>query len=661
MKIYDVGCRPGSPNQAWRRSQGERQTPKKRDWQRELEVHSYHGKILIIDLTSHEVKEEEISPAILKGYLGGVGLATRLLYEYLPAGTDALAPDNPLVFAASALGGTLIPTTSKHAVATKSPLTGLIGDSLASSYWSLALKRTGYDAIVVTGASASPVYLFIDNENVHIKKAEHLWGKGSPETEYSIRSEIGDSRVRVASIGPGGENLVRYACISNDVYRQAGRTGTGAVMGSKKLKAIALRGTKPVRVENLEEVERISADLIKITQGPGTEKYRGTGTPGNIMVLNHLSTLPTRNFQQSSFEGAEKISGENLADNYLTKVMACASCPVACGHVYTVADEDGAGTEWELDYESLYALGPLCGVDNVPGILKAAELCDFYGVDTISAGSCVAWGMECYEKGLLTKQDTGGIELTFGNHEAMIETIKMIGNREIIGDLLAGGVRLAAATLKHDSEGWAMHSKGLEIPGYDPRGMKTLALGFAVGLRGACHNRSPAYEVDMSGQINRFKDDEPGKGPLVTAQEDFAAVLDSLIICKFIRKCFGDFYEEASYLYSRTTGIEMTPEELKAAGERINNLKKAFNIREGWKRDDDWLPPRLFTDPITDGEGKGTVISKDGLNHMIDDYYQARGWTAEGLIPEDKLRSLELGDSTAPLKGLRYGTQLYNL
>ncbi len=623
-------------------------------------MYSYHGKILIVNLTTPEVKVEELSPSFLKGYLGGVGLATRLLYQYLPAGTDALSLDNPLVFASSGLGGTIIPTSSKHAVATKSPLTGLIGDSLSSSYWSLALKRTGFDALIVTGAATSPTYLFIDDEIVHFKKAEHLWGKGSPETESCIRSEIGDSRVKVASIGPGGENLVRYACITNDINRQAGRTGTGAVMGSKKLKAIALRGTQPIQVHNLEEVERISFDLIQKTQGPGTEKYRVLGTPGNVLVLNYLSALPTRNFQQSSFEKAENVSGEKLAEHYLTKVMSCATCPVACGHIYTVADGAYAGTQWELDYESLYALGPLCGVDSVPGILKAAELCDYYGIDTISTGSCVAWAMECFEKGLLTKKDTEGIELTFGNHKALVEIIQKIGNRSGIGDLLAGGVRLASSKLGHDSEHWAMHSKGLEIPGYDPRAMKTLALGFAVGLRGSCHNRSPAYEIDMGGKVNRFKD-EPGRGSLVKELEDFAAVLDSLIICKFIRKCFGDFYSEVAYLYSQATGLDMTPSELKAAGERINNIKKAFNIREGWKKDNDWLPPRLFRDPVTEGEGKGTVISEEGLRLMIGDYYQTRGWTDEGLIPEEKLRALELEDSIAPVKGLQYGKKVYNL
>ena len=623
-------------------------------------MHLYHGRILVINLTTQEVKVEELNPAFLKGYLGGVGLAARLLYHYLPARTDAFSPDNPLVFASSALGGTMIPTSSKHAVATKSPLTGLVGDSLASSFWSLSLKRTGFDALVITGAATSPTYLFIDNEIVHFKKAEHLWGKGSPETERYIKCEIGDTRVTVATIGPGGENLVRYACITNDINRQAGRTGTGAVMGSKKLKAIALRGTRPIHVQNLEEVTRISTDLIQKTQGQATEKYRELGTPINVLALNLLSALPTRNFQQSSFEKAENLSGENLAERHLTKVMACANCSVACDHIYTAADGDYAGTQWALDYESLYALGPLCGVDYAPAVIKAAELCDHYGIDTISAGGCIAWAMECFEKGLLTTKDTDGIELTFGNHAALIAIIEQIGKRSGIGELLADGVRLASSRLGQGSKHWAMHSKGLEIPGYDPRAMKALALGFAVGLRGACHNRSPGYEVDIAGQMNRFKD-ETGKGVLVKDLEDFAAVLDSLILCKFIRKCFTDYYTEAAYLYSQATGLDMTPAELKAAGERINNVKKAFNIREGWKCSDDWLPPRLFSDPITEGEGKGTVISKEGLSLMINDYYKARGWTSEGMIPDDKLRSLELDDSIEPLKGLQYGTQVYRL
>ena len=623
-------------------------------------MYSYHGKILRIDLTTRQVKTEEVSPALLKGYLGGVGLATRLLLHYAPAGVDPFAPENPLVFATGGLAGTIVPASAKHAVATKSPLTGLVGDSISSSYWSVALKRTGFDALVVTGVAESTIYLFIDDGIVHFRKAGHLWGKGSLETEEAIRNEIGDARVRVASIGPAGENLVRYACISNDNNRQAGRTGTGAVMGSKKLKAIALRGTRPVRVRDVKEIEKLSIALIEKAQGPTTEKYRGLGTPSNVLVLNRLSALPTRNFQSSRFGGAELVSGERLAERYLGKVMACSTCPVACTHVYRVPGGSSVGTECSLDYESLFALGPLCGVEDVPAILKTAELCDRYGVDTISAGSSIAWGMECFEKGLLTIKDTDGLQLTFGNSKALVETIKRIAERKGFGDLLAEGVRIASAKLGGGSDKWAMHSKGLELSGYEPRTMKTMALGFAVGLRGACHNRSPGYESDMSGQVDRFNGG-PERGPRMKEHEDFAAVLDSLVICKFVRKCFGDFFAEAAHLYSEATGLDMTAAELKTAGERINNVKKVFNIREGWKRSDDWLPARLFTDPVTEGEGKGTVITEAELRDMIDSYYQSRGWTAEGVIPHAKLVALELGDGLAPTEGLVYGTQVYRL
>lgn len=623
-------------------------------------MYSYNGKALYIDLSTREVRTDEISPSLLRGYLGGVGLATRLLLHYSPPGVEPFSPHNALVFASGGMAGTIIPTSSKHAVATKSPLTGLIGDSISSSFWSVALKRSGYDAFVITGASDTPVYLFIDDGIVHFKDASAFWGRGSMEVEHGIRDEIGDSRVRVATIGPGGERLVRYACISNDNNRQAGRAGTGAVMGSKKLKAIAIRGTHPVRVSDISEVQKLSAALIGKSQGSGTEKYRVLGTASNVLVLNRLSAMPTRNFQGSSFNGAELISGELLAERYLGKVTACSTCPVACTHVYRVKEGPQAGLTCSLDYETLFALGPLCGVDDIPSILKAAELCDYYGLDTISTGSSIAWGMECFEKGLLSSKDTEGLNLSFGNASALVESVKRIAERKAFGDLLAEGVRLASARVGGGSESWAMHSKGMEISGYEPRTMKTMALGFAIGLRGACHNRAPGYESDTSGQVDRFHGG-PDRGPRVKDAEDFAAVLDSLVICKFIRKLFGDFYADTARLYSAVTGFDMTAQELKLAGERVNNIKKAFNIREGWKRADDWLPGRLFTDPVAEGEGKGTVITEPELRTMIDSYYVARGWTGLGLIPGEKLKALELAGPLLPAEGLRYGTKIYRL
>ena len=623
-------------------------------------MYSYSGKCLVVDLTTQSTRLEELSESLLSSYLGGVGLGTRLLLEKCPPGAGPLSPDNPLVFASSGLAGTMVPTASKHAVVTKSPLTGLVGDSLSSSHWSLALKRAGYDAMVITGMAPSWVYLFIDDDIVHSRKAEHLLGKGSSQTEEAIRRDAGDNRVRVASIGPGGERLVRYACISNDSSRQAGRTGTGAVMGSKRLKAIAIRGTRPISVWDLDGLQKVCSDLYARSQTSSTEKYRILGTPGNVLVLNRLSALPTRNFQQASFEGAEGISGEHLAECYLAKVTACATCPIACEHLYRVQEGPYAGLEMMLDYESLFALGPLCGISSVPAVLKAAELCDFYGIDTISTGGCIAWAMECFEKGLLTANDTQGLDLSFGNPDALVTMVERIGKREGVGDLLAEGTMRASAQLKGGSEHWAIHSKGLELPGYDPRSMKTQALGFAVGLRGGCHNRSPSYEVDMSPGVDRLKA-EPGRGLLNKEKEDFAAVLDSLIICKFMRRCFDDFFAEASRLYTLATGIKMGPAGLKQVGERVNNLKKAFNIREGWTQADDWLPPRMFKDPIPSGEATGAVLSEGELRMMIDAYYKARGWTASGLIPLSKLKELGMDDVVELMKGQRNGAQVHPL
>ncbi len=613
-------------------------------------MYSYSGKCLVVDLTTQSTRLEELPESLLSSYVGGVGLGTRLLLEKSTPGAEPLSPDNPVVFASSGLAGTMVPTASKHAVVTKSPLTGLVGDSLSSSHWSLALKRAGYDALIITGMASSWVSLFIDDDIVHFRKADHLLGKGSSQAEEAIRRETGDNRVRVASIGPGGERLVRYACISNDSNRQAGRTGTGAVMGSKRLKAIAIRGTRPISVWDLDGLQKVCAGLYAKAQTPATEKYRILGTPANVLVLNRLSALPTRNFQQASFEGAEGISGEHLAECYLAKVTACATCPIACEHLYRVQDGPYAGLEMMLDYETLFALGPLCGISSVPAILKAAELCDFYGIDTISTGGCIAWAMECFEKGLLTTNDTQGLRLSFGNPDALVEMVERIGKRDGVGDLLAEGTRRASAQLKRGSEHWAIHSKGLELPGYDPRSMKTQALGFAVGLRGGCHNRSPSYEVDMSPGVDRLKA-ELGRGLLNKEKEDFAAVLDSLILCKFMRRCFEDFFLEASQLYTLATGINMSPADLKQVGERVNNLKKAFNIREGWTHADDWLPPRMFKDPIPSGEAKGAVLSEIELRMMIDDYYRARGWTAEGLIPPRKLKELKMDDVTELIKG----------
>ncbi|HEX2987601.1 MAG TPA: aldehyde ferredoxin oxidoreductase family protein [Chloroflexota bacterium] len=606
---------------------------------------SFLGKLLVVDLSARAAREVSLDPELCRRYLGGIGMATKLLWDYSRPRTDPFSPENPLVFAAGPLAGTMAPSGSKYAVATKSPLTGFIGDSLSSGGWPLALKRAGYDAMVVQGAADVPTYVFVDDDRVYFRSARRLWGGKCWETEEAIRRELGDDGVRVATVGPAGERLVRYACIGNDYGRQAGRTGPGAVMGSKNLKAIAVRGTKPVGVSDPGRVKAASLDLYARSQGAATTKYRVLGTPANVLALDALAALPAYNFRQSTFEKANRVSGEYFYERFKAKVVACAGCPIGCDHIYRVTDGQYAGTEVGMDYESLYALGPLCGIDDAAAILKASELCDQYGLDTMSTGASIAWAMESYERGLISRDEAEGLDLRFGSAEAVVTMVEQIGLRRGLGRLLGEGVRRAAATLGSGSDFWAMHVKGLELPGYEPRSLKTLALGLAVGTRGACHNRSAGYEVDLSAKVDRLSS-ERGRGPLAMAQEDYAATLDSLGVCKFLRRCFDAFHVEAADLFRATTGLELTAEELQKVGERVSNLKKAYNIREGWTRADDTLPPRILEEKLPTGVARGTGLTRSELDEMIDGYYEARGWTTEGLIPPAKLAELgmeELG------------------
>jgi len=606
-------------------------------------MYSYTGKILHIDVSARKTHVQQVSEEFLKKYIGGVSLATRLVYDNTPKGADPLGPDNALCFATSAFAGTLVPVGTKHAVAAKSPLTGFIGDCLASSYFSAAIKRAGYDGIVIKGKADKPIWIFIDNDAVYFNDASDLWGMETFPTEEAIRAKLGDERVRATTIGPAGERLVRFANLTNDRGRQAGRTGLGAVMGSKLIKAVAIRGTKPITVADKDKLCEISHKLGELAQTSKTEKYRILGTPANVLNMNRLGILPTRNYQQGEFEGAEKVSGEYMHEHYTEKAVACAGCPIACEQITHVKEGEYAGTRTSIDYESLYALGPNVGVDSMAGVIAAIERCDALGTDTLSTGVTISWAMECFQRGILTKEDFGGLEPTWGNHQAVVALVKQIAYREGIGDLLAEGVKRASAKVGKGSEHFAMHVKGLEACGYDARCVQTFALGCAVGTRGPCHNRSLAYEADIKGEVDRLKAG-PERGALAKKAEEFAAVFDTVMLCKFIRACFKDIWTEIPQLYAYATGIQLTPEEFKLAMERSWNLKKAFNIREGWKKEDDWLPPRWLEDPLPSGGSKGAYVKPEDLRIMLQSYYEARGWTPEGLIPKAKLIALGLED-----------------
>ena len=604
-------------------------------------MYGYHGKVMLIELDEQSIRWESLDETVLRRFLGGTGLGAYLLYTYSPPGVDPLSPENPLIFVTSPLVGSRLTTSSKFAVVTKSPLTGFIGDSLSSSFLATELKKTGFDAIVVTGRSPSPTMLAITDDSVEFLDASHLLGMSTSKTEEAVKAQLG-GMYRVASIGPAGENLVRFASIANDGGRQAGRTGPGAVMGSKNLKAIAVRGRQTVSFADPDALGAIRADLSRRSLGDATEKYRTLGTLANVSVFNRLGTLPTRNFQQSTFEGAEAVSGETFQTSHHVRNAHCANCTIGCEHIVRTTD-GGADTTGRMEYESSFALGPLVGVADANAVIRASRLCDDMGMDTISAGGSVAWAMECFENGLLTAEDADGIDLRFGDGRAVLAALQMTAHRTSLGSLLAEGSRRAAETIGNGSQNWAMHVKGLEMPGYEPRSLKTMALALAVSTRGACHNRSSAYEADFSNRVNRLTiDDERGR--ITMEGEDYSAVLDSLIWCKFLRKAFDDFYGESASIYERLTGWATTPEDLVHAGERINNIKKLFNIREGWTRSDDTLPARVFAETLPNGAAKGVGLTRSDVDMMIDGYYRARGWTVDGLIPEEKIDALGLRD-----------------
>ncbi len=600
----------------------------------------YHNKALHINLSNEHTQEVDIDNKVLELIIGGTGLATYLLHKYCPEGTEPLEPSNPLIFASSPLVGTRLTTSSKFAIATKSPLTGLIGDSLSSSYMALELKKTGYDAIIITGKRQSNTLLTIKNNSVKFIDAKHLSSKTTSQTESQVKSLVGN-QFSVCSIGIAGENMVRFASIANDGGRQAGRTGVGAVMGSKNLKAIAIHGTNKTSIYDESSINRIRANLNKKSLGPATEKYRTLGTISNLSVFNRLNVLPSYNFQQTKFDNIAPITAETTELTHKLGSAHCASCTIGCEKIFTSRTESGSTIKSRLEYETAYALGPLIGISNPDILIESSNLCDQLGLDTISTGATIAWAMESYEKRVLTQTDTGGLELYFGNEKILPNLIQMIAEQKGIGRLLSEGSKRSSEQVGKSSDTWAMHVKGLEMPGYDPRKLKTMALALAVSTKGACHNRSSAYESDFS-ILSNTENNKLDKGIITKKSEDYSAVMDSLIWCKFVRKVFDDFYEESSEVYSSITGKECSPKQLEESGERINNLKKLFNIREGWRTSDDTLPTRVFNSPNPNDSGETNNLTREDLNTMISSYYNARGWTQKGTITKTKIQSLSL-------------------
>jgi len=619
---------------------------------------SYAGKILRVDLTTGKVSTEPLSEKMAKSYIGGMGLGIRLLMDNSKPGTDPFSPDNPLVFATGPLSGTMGPTAGNgYAVVSKSPATGGVGEAKAHGFFGPDLKRAGYDAVIITGKAPKLSYLWIDDDKVQIVDAEHMKGKSPYETDMQIREELGDYYIRVSAIGEAGEKLSRIACIINDEFRAIGRTGMGAVMGSKNLKAVAVRGTKDVNVADMQGFKEFVKMIHERMKGPATKKYKTLGTPENVLVLNSLSALATRNFTNAQFEGAEKVSGEYLNEHYVKKIVGCATCGMRCDHIAVVPEGPYAGSTSRLEFECLWSMGPLCGVDRLDAIIEAMRVVNEYGMDGISIGVVVAFAMDCYEHGVITKEQADGIDLSFGNAEALIAIIHKIGKREgWLGNALAEGVAKAAEIIGGDAYKYACHIKGLELPGYDLRTLKTAALGFSVSFRGACHLRNGAYSPDVKGKVNRFKI-EAGRGKMIVPDGHVYNVIDSLIVCKFSRGTYYDGNKDLAKYYTLATGIPMEPDELNVIGERIENLARLFNIREGkGRRENDTLPWKIKNCPVPeDGPAKGAVVNDEEFQLGLDDYYAARGWTSDGVPTVEKLEALGLGEYADIVKGKAKG------
>jgi aldehyde:ferredoxin oxidoreductase len=614
----------------------------------------FAGKILRVDLSSGSLKDEPLNHDLALNYLGGTGFAARFLFDMVGPDVDPFSDRNVLIFASGVLVGTLFPQASRHVIAAKSPLTEIYGESHAAGFISAELKFSGYDAIIIQGRSEKPVYLCIYDGKPEIRRAEHLWGKTTYETADIIREELDDREVKVAAIGQAGENLVRYAAVINDHGRAAARSGMGAVMGSKKLKAIAVRGFNSVKVADMDGFMKLYDELHeRMLSHPFTPDRVKYGTTSLVELMNAIGRLPTYNMQQGVFEYYEDISGERLRELYFVKPHADMACLQRCGRIVRT------GGKYEMfgkgpEYEALDSFGARCGVRNLEAVIYANHLANLYGMDAISAGASISWAMECYEKGIITKEDTGGIDLSWGNYESVIKLIHDIAFRRGFGNILAEGSYRASKIIGRGSEKYVMHVKKQEIPAQDGRAQKSMGLGHVTAARGADHLYAfPVLdEVGFEKEIReRFGEkylpeiaerlNPKYKGVMVKELEDFNAVVESVGLCKYgtvIPPVF--FYNDIARALTLVTGVPYTEEILRRIGERIVNLQRLFNVRHGITRKDDVLPERFTKEPMPKGPAKGQLVE---LDQMLDEYYELRGWDLTTGIPRmSKLRDLGL-------------------
>ena len=613
-------------------------------------MYGYTGNRLRIDLSRGDFCTELISETQLKMFLGGRGLNSALLFNEVSPNVSPLDPENRLIFGVGPLTGTTSPSSSRFTVTGKSPHTGILGDANAGGYFGPEMKYAGFDQIVIQGRSERPVYLSIIDDDIKIRDASHLWGKDVLETDLAIKDELKDNNVKVACIGQAAENGVTYAGIITSLARAAARTGMGTLMASKNLKAVAIRGSRSVQVADPDSFERIVNELE--AQVHNAPDYIGRSTMGSTRLvnpLNELGFLVTRHFQTGVFEDADKISGETLRERYNVKVKACGSCQLPCSRFFVVKSGKFAGLCGEgPEYETLGSVGSRCGINDIEAILKANDKMNRYGLDSITTGEVIALAMECYQRGMISKKDTDGLDLTWGNANSLLTLIDKIVNKEGFGAKLAYGAKKAGELIGHGAENLAAQVKGLEIIAGEPRGMKAFALTYAVSSRGADHLRAePMFELSNNTElaVKRFGVPEAalrleykGKGKVVRYYEHCAGLADSLTMCKNITAALDgppkhyELDEVVSRLLKSCIGWDITPDEVIMIGERIINVERAFVVREGITRKDDTLPKRFLKEPLPPecGSSAGSVVE---LEPMLNEYYEVRGWDPETGIP----------------------------
>ena len=629
----------------------------------------YAGKTAWIDLTTREIKIMRTDPELARMYMGGAGFGLRLLYENVLPGTDPLGAENILVFAPGPLTGTDAPCTSRITVTARSPLTGAVGMATSGGYFPVEMKRAGYDILVIQGESAEPVYIAIEEDRVRIRSAQKVWGMNTTDCQLFIKEDLGDHNYRIACIGQAGERQSLMAAIINE-RRALGRKGLGAVMGAKKLKAVAVRGDGEIKIADAERFQAARREVLDRFKAHPT-LYSGMGRYGTSTLVDlttELGIFPAHNYAQTgNFDALDEIGFEAQAEE-IVRGSPCAGCPVACSRVRIAKSGAYRGVLTEgPEFETSWSFGGATGVTERSSIYASDRLCDEYGLDTISVGATIAFAMELFERGILSIEETDGIDLRFGNHKAMVEMIHKIAHRDGLGSVLADGALRASQQIGRGSERYVMHVKGLELPGYDVRAAKAQGLNYSTAFTGGDHNRGYAFQevfgVPDPVEVNRLL---PEGKPILTKWNQVmeAALCDCTTICSFmisegllrhVEKGMAQELTEqrigsVSELVSAATGLEFSPADLILLGERVNTLGRCFNLRDGFTRADDYLPARLSEEPIPGGPSKGHLTSVDEQNGMLDQYYEAYGYDQQGNPTRDRLTKLSLEDVISDLE-----------